>query len=117
MILKDYFQKIKEAREAVELIKLVEEEAMANTSMDATPEEIQCEAERYLQQLLSENVGQGSDPEVRDYGVRRKLALREALHRVADVVVDLEQCDGMTMEFLFNQPSHGEWLTEISEEV
>jgi hypothetical protein len=38
-------------------------------------------------------------------------------HVVADTVITLHECDGMTLEFLFLQPSHGEFLEELSEEV
>jgi len=38
------------------------------------------------------------------------------LHVTADVVISLPECDGMNMEFLFAQPSHGEYLEDISYE-
>ena len=34
----------------------------------------------------------------------------------ADIVISLPECDGMDMEFLFDQPSHGEYLEDISYE-
>jgi hypothetical protein len=36
---------------------------------------------------------------------------------VADTVITLHECDGMTAEFLFHQPSHGQYLEELSEEL
>lgn len=38
-------------------------------------------------------------------------------HVVADTIITLHECDGMTPEFLFHQPSHGEYLEEITKEV
>ena len=45
--------------------------------------------------------------------------LREEMHVCALTVIDLEQCDGMTMEFLFSQPAHAvaEYLEGVSKEV
>ena len=39
------------------------------------------------------------------------------LHVTADTIITLHECDGMTEEFLFLQPSHGEWLEEVAKEV
>lgn len=45
--------------------------------------------------------------------------LREELHVTALTVLSLPDCDGMTEEFLLNQPPHlvGEYLEEITKEV
>jgi hypothetical protein len=39
------------------------------------------------------------------------------MHVTADTIITLADCDGMNMEFLFLQPSHGEYLEDITKEV
>lgn len=38
-------------------------------------------------------------------------------HVTADTIITLHECDGMTDEFLFLQPSHGEYLEELTKEL
>jgi len=39
------------------------------------------------------------------------------LTETADTIITLPECDGMTDEFLFLQPSHGEYLEELTKEL
>jgi len=72
---------------------------------DAEPEEPVYE--------LQEDMPKEDDPTVCNI----KRVKRAHLHGTASTIITLCECDGMTEEFLFNQPSHGEWLEEISKEV
>jgi hypothetical protein len=43
--------------------------------------------------------------------------VREEMHVCALTIITLPECDGMSMDFLFAQPSHGEYLEDITKEV
>lgn len=118
MINKDYWSQIKAARETVDLIKLVDEDdvVLIEPEADMPEDEANELAQYYLDQLLME---EGVDTEEPVYA-REPIdpnRHRALLHGTADIIITLPECDGMTEEFLFNQPSHGEYLEELTEEV
>jgi hypothetical protein len=111
MIDKDYYKLIEEARDnqTIHSIELVDE-----TDEYIPTNEINECATLFMDTLEMER----AEPEIPVYSMKKELVStetrREQLHVTADTVITLHDCDGMTEEFLFNQPSHGEWLEEVS---
>lgn len=111
MIDKAYYKLIEETRDdqTIHSIELVEEEEF----VDAV--EVNITAEQYVKDLLADGAGRAGGANNMDYGPRMKQMKKEAMHVTAPTVVTLSDKDGMTDEFLFNQPSHGGWLEEVTQ--
>lgn len=110
---KDYYKLIEQVRDdqTVHSLELVEDDN------EPTPEEVDSTIEAFLLEL---EMDEGVDAMIPIVSMARRMfdkAFREELHVTADTVISLHECDGMTPEFLFNQPSHGEYLEELTEEV
>ena len=119
----DYFKKIKEAKAVVEEISN-QEERMIELLNEVEVEEVDMhelalEAEHYVKKLLSDGAGRAGDAHSLDTGPMMKRLKKELAHVTADTIISLNECDGMTMEFLFHQPASavGEYLIEMTEEV
>jgi len=127
VIMTSYWDLIQETKVQVELNK-DEELAEINTEEDKVAKEAsdfiesqlffmhmdEAEPEQPIYELKKEEpMPEGDDPTVCNI----KRVKRAHLHGTASIVLDLSDLDGMTEEFLFNQPSHGEWLEEVTKEV
>ena len=122
-----YWDLIQETKVQVELNKdedlneiACEENKVAKEASDFIESQLffmhmdEAEPEQPIYQLKEEEpMPEGDDPTVCSI----KRANRAHLHTTADTIIDLPDLDGMTEEFLFNQPSHGEYLEEITKEV
>lgn len=126
---KDYFQLIEEARDDQTLhsVELIEDEEYVPASevadvctnyMDTLRME-RCAGEQPVYELQPMPTQEPIVDKYKDTfdGFTMPKLNGKDLHVTADTIISLPECDGMTEEFLFNQPSHSEWLEEVSKEV
>lgn len=107
---KEYYDLIEETRDEVVADDISE---CASMYMDTLRME-RAEPEQPVYELVKDHV---PVDDVTAKAIRAKA--REDMHVTADIVISLPDCDGMSEEFLLNQPmpAIAEYLEELSEEA